>query len=438
MRVTYFGQACILIDVGGLRVLTDPWLTEGAYFGTWHHTHILADAGVTPETFPKDIDFIFLSHEHEDHLDPATLRHFRPDIPVLICKFPTPKFRRHLEALGLTDIRELPSGETAVLGNDVKATIFGTAEYTNDAALFVEGEGCTVFNETDCKLGYADLQRLGERGVDIGFYMFSGANWYPMMYDYPDDVKRALTRRRRQSLLRSLVQRVRLTRPRVAVPAAGPCTVLDPDLLWLNSEEEGIFIDPEEAVRALQAANTGTQPLYMAATDVWDSVAGFQSHAPASFRAPRLQYLRAASERLGPSLRAARESEAPAGADLGPQVIKYFDNAVGAQTPAVRRRINAKLAVIATGPQSGAWTVDFNGPGPNYVQQGEAADWTYRIVAEDKLLYPFMTGAMPFFEDLLLSLRVHLARRPDTYNEPFYHFLYEPDPEKLHNWYAAH
>ncbi len=49
-----------------------------------------------------------------------------------------------------------------------------------------------------------------------------------------------------------------------------------------------------------------------------------------------------------------------------------------------------------------------------------------------------MTGEMPFFEDLLLSLRVQVARRPDTYNEPLYHFLYEPDPEKLHNWYAAH
>ncbi len=193
MRVTYFGQACTLIEAGGVRILTDPWLTEGAYFGTWYHTHVLAEAGVSPETVPKDVDYIFLSHEHEDHLDPETLRHFRRDIPILICKFPTAKFRHHLESLGLTGIRELSSGEPLELAKGVKVTIFGTAEYTNDAALFVEGDGCTVFNETDCKLGYADLQRLGDRGIDIGFYMFSGANWYPMLYDYPDEVKRALT-----------------------------------------------------------------------------------------------------------------------------------------------------------------------------------------------------------------------------------------------------
>jgi UDP-MurNAc hydroxylase len=438
LKVTYFGQACTLIDVGGLRILTDPWLTEGAYFGSWYHTHILADAGITPQTFPKDVDYIFLSHEHEDHLDPDTLRHFRKDTPVLICKFPTPKFRHHLEGLGLTSIRELPSGETVTLGDDVKVTIFGTAEYTNDAAIFVEGEGHTVFNETDCKLGYADLQRIGKRGVDIGFYMFSGANWFPMMYDYPDDVKRAHTHRRRQSLLRSLLKRVQLTGPKVAVPAAGPCTVLAPDLLWLNTEERGIFIDPEQAVKVMDAAKAAAQPLYMAATDTWDSASGFEARAPAAFRLPRQEYLRATAERLAPAVCRARAAETPAGSDLGDRVAQYFNEAVRAQTPAVRQRINTKLAIVATGPQAGAWTVDFNAAGSNYVQDGIAGDWTYRMVVEDKLLYPFMTGAMPFLEDLFLSLRVQVARRPDEYNEPLYHFLYEPDPEKLHNWYAAH
>src|SRR5207302_684804 len=161
-------------EAAGQRILTDPWLTEGAYLGTWFHTHLLADAGVTPETIPKEIDYLFLSHEHLDHMDPNTLRHFSPDVPLLICQFATPKFRR------------------------------------------------------------------------------------------------------RRALLRSLVQRVKLTKPRVAVPAAGPCTVLTPELLWLNSEERGIFIDPQEAVRALREANLPVDPLCMAATDVWDHGTGFE------------------------------------------------------------------------------------------------------------------------------------------------------------------
>jgi UDP-MurNAc hydroxylase len=438
MRVTYFGQACTLIEVAGKKILTDPWLTEGAYFGTWFHTHLIADAGVTPETFPKDVDYLFLSHEHQDHVDPATLRHFSPQIPVLICKFATAKFRRYVEGLGFHNIWELPSGERVGLDDEVTVTIFGSAEYTNDAALLVEGDGCALLNETDCKLSYPDLERLGQRRIDIGFYMFSGANWYPMMYDYPDEVQRALVCRRRRALLRSLVQRVKVTKPRVVVPAAGPCTVLDPDLLWLNSAERGIFIDPEEAVAALKAAQLPTEPLYMAATDAWDSRSGFERRAPVAFRMPRQEYIRAASERMAAQIRRRRAAEPPAGSDLPQRLMAYFNTLVAAQTPLVRRCINAKLALVVTGRHGGAWTVDFTSSGPEYTYEGLASDWTYKIEVEDKLLYPFLTGQMPFFEDLLLSLRVRLARRPDVYNEALYHFFYEPDPERLHTWYATH
>ena len=437
MRVTYYGQACTLTEAGGVKILTDPWLTEGAYHSTWFHTHLLADAGVTPESFPKDFDYLLLSHEHRDHLDLATLKHFPLDIPLLICRFPTTKFRKYLESLGFSNIRELSSRETMQVGDGVAITIFQTAEYTNDSAILIEHDGVRLFNETDCKLGYAELQNLGQQGLDIGFYMFSGANWYPMLYDYPEDKMLELVRRRRRSLLRSLVQRVKLTKPRIAVPAAGPCTVLDPELFWLNDETRGVFIDPELAVRELQQESLPTQPLYMAVSDVWDSQTGYEPHAPARLRCPRQEYVKAASERLAPEIAAAKAAECQPHSGLGERLVQYFNRLLEAQTKEVRKRIAAKLAFVITGEQSGAWTVDFTGPGPEFVRDGLLPDWTYKIEVEDKLISPYVSGEEPFFEDLLLSMRFRAARRPDEYNEPLYHFLYEPDPEKLHNWYAA-
>jgi UDP-MurNAc hydroxylase len=438
MRVTYYGQACTLIQAGDITVVTDPWLTEGAYQGTWFHTHLLADAGVTPESFPKDINYIFLSHEHQDHLDLATLRHFRRDIPILICRFTTNKFRNYLQQAGFTNIREVESGTPLDLGADVTATIYRTVEYTNDSAILVEHQGTRVFNETDCKLGYEDLEKISRLGIDLGFYMFSGANWYPMMYDFPEDKMRDLVRRRRRSLLRSLVQRVRLTKPRVAVPAAGPCTVLDPDLLWLNDEHRGIFIDPEIAIHELRNANLPSQPLYMAATDVWDSEKGFLANAPASFRMDRQNYIVGASERMAGSIAAARQVEPPPHDDLARLLPDYFEALVATQSPLVRQTINAKLALRIHGPRGGDWTVDFTAPGRQFVRDEILPDWTYKIEVDDNLISPFITGEEPFFEDLLLSLRFRCGRRPDSFNEPLYHFLYEPDPEKLHNWYANH
>ncbi len=436
MRVTYYGQACTLTEAAGRRILTDPWLTEGAYSGTWYHTHVLAEAGVTPETIPKDVDYIFLSHEHEDHLDPETLRHFRRDIPILICRFTTPKFRKYLEGLGLTNIRELNSGETLDLGDGLDVTIFGTAEYTNDSAILVRGDGHVMFNETDCKLGYRELQQLADQKIDIGFYMFSGANWYPMLYEGDPDVKLEQVRRRRRSLVRGFVERVKLTKPRIAVPAAGPCTILDPDLLWLNSKEHGIFIDPEEAVAAVRAAGLSSEAVNMAATDVWDSERGIERVAPEEFRLPRMEYLERAAARQAPVVRARKDAEAPAKADLVDLVPAYFEHHIAAQTPSIRERIGAVVALNVTGPQAAGWTLDFTRATAPFVMPGVSPAWTYKIDVEDAVLYPFMSGAQPFLEDLFLSLRVGLARRSDAYNEPLYHFFYEPDPGKLQDWYA--
>jgi UDP-MurNAc hydroxylase len=439
MRVTYLSQACTLIEVAGKTILSDPWLTEGAYCGSWFHTHLLEESGVSPASLPKKIDCLFLSHEHEDHFDPATLKHLPADVPILICKFNTPRFRRYVEAHGFTNIQELPSGETLDLGSSVGVTVYGTAEYTNDSAIVVEGDGCRLFNETDCKLSYDDYERIGRSGIDIGFYMFSGANWYPMSYDNAPDVMRELVRKRRRSLLKSWVQRVKITRPRVAVPAAGPCTVLDPELLWFNSEELGCCIDPAEAIRVLDEARLPTRGLYMAAGDVWDSRTGYEPHAPARLRTrPRQEYIGDASARLAPEIRAKQAAEPPAGSDLAERVFGYFNTAVAAQTPLMRRRIGTKLGLVVGGRHGSCWTVDFTSTQPPYVRDGLAPDWTYKIEVEDKLLYPFLTGDMPWFEELLITFRVRLARRPDMYSEPLYHFLYDPDPARLENWYAAH
>jgi UDP-MurNAc hydroxylase len=436
MRVTYYGQACTLVEAGGLKILTDPWLTEGAYQGTWFHTHVLADAGVTPQTFPKDIDYLFLSHEHQDHLDVATLKHFPAQTPILICRYPSATFRDYVKSLGFTNIQEFPSGEGIDLGNGVTAMIFNTVEYTNDSAILIEHDGVRLFNETDCKLSYSDLQKIGNLGIDIGFYMFSGANWFPMMYDYPADTMVELIRRRRKALLHSFVQRVKLTKPRVAVPAAGPCTVLDSEMLWMNQEDRGIFIDPVIAINALREANLRSEPLYMVASDSWDSRQGFQPHAPASLRAPREEYLAEAAERMAPVIAAARKAEPPAHPDVNERLRKHFNSIVGAQSQFVRDRVNAKLAFVITGAHPGEWTVDFNSPGPEFVREGILPDWTYKIEVEDRLISPFVSGEEPFFEDLMLSLRFRCARRPDQFNEPLYHFLYEANPERLHNWYA--
>ena len=69
MRVQYIASATILVEHAGVRVLCDPWLTEPIYGGAWYHATPLISS---PEDF-QDIDAIYCSHIHEDHVDWHTL-----------------------------------------------------------------------------------------------------------------------------------------------------------------------------------------------------------------------------------------------------------------------------------------------------------------------------------------------------------------------------
>jgi UDP-MurNAc hydroxylase len=37
MQVTYLSSAAIYIEAEGVDVLCDPWLVDGAYYGSWCH-----------------------------------------------------------------------------------------------------------------------------------------------------------------------------------------------------------------------------------------------------------------------------------------------------------------------------------------------------------------------------------------------------------------
>lgn len=70
MRIQNVASACVVIEHHGIRVLCDPWLSESAYMGSWYHNPPLT---VRPEDF-HDVDFIYLSHIHQDHCDLETLK----------------------------------------------------------------------------------------------------------------------------------------------------------------------------------------------------------------------------------------------------------------------------------------------------------------------------------------------------------------------------
>jgi UDP-MurNAc hydroxylase len=81
MQVTFLGHAGMRIDTADLRLVLDPWLTPGAFFGSWfqfpRNDHLDRSAFL-------DCDWVTVSHDHLDHMDLDTLRRLPPSATVLI------------------------------------------------------------------------------------------------------------------------------------------------------------------------------------------------------------------------------------------------------------------------------------------------------------------------------------------------------------------
>ncbi len=68
MNITKFGHSCLLIEQGEARILIDP--------GAWSEGH----------TSLTNLAAILITHEHQDHCDPASLKALReknPDVVIL-------------------------------------------------------------------------------------------------------------------------------------------------------------------------------------------------------------------------------------------------------------------------------------------------------------------------------------------------------------------
>lgn len=80
IRVTYVGHATLLIEIGGVRILTDP--VHRRRFG--HLRRVVDDPA--PETV-AGLDAVLISHAHHDHLDVPSLRALTGS-PRVICPAP--------------------------------------------------------------------------------------------------------------------------------------------------------------------------------------------------------------------------------------------------------------------------------------------------------------------------------------------------------------
>jgi L-ascorbate metabolism protein UlaG (beta-lactamase superfamily) len=103
-RITFVGHSTVLIELGGVRLLTDPVLRDRIL-------HIRRDASAPSPEAARDVDAVLLSHMHADHFDPASVRDV--GAPRLLAPAGT---RRTLGRRGFHELTEMAAGEVVEVG----------------------------------------------------------------------------------------------------------------------------------------------------------------------------------------------------------------------------------------------------------------------------------------------------------------------------------
>jgi len=155
--ITFWGHACCYIDLDGFGIVTDPVFEKNLFFRTRK----------VPAPPPSDYAaarVILVSHAHDDHLSPATLRTF-PDSAVVLCPPPVADYLgdidRPVHVLGLGDTYPIPGGQIVAVAANHMAGRLGFHPKADGRALgfVIETPTVTIYytGDTNFFSGFVDV-----------------------------------------------------------------------------------------------------------------------------------------------------------------------------------------------------------------------------------------------------------------------------------------
>src|SRR6195952_3728171 len=245
MRVTGLGHASMLIETEFGSILTDPWVNP-AYFGSWFP---FPDNSRLDWDSIGQADYLFVSHLHHDHFDPEHLRRYiSKKATVLLPDYPTTELEDQLRELGFRSFVKTHNDEVLDLDGlqvMVNSLISPTDGPIGDSSLWLSDGNTILLNQNDARPSdLTSFQRLGH--VDVHMLQFSGAIWFPMVYDLPKRAKQALGATKRERQFDRTLRYIKDLEASYVFPTAGPPCFLDEELWGFNDifgDESNIFPD---------------------------------------------------------------------------------------------------------------------------------------------------------------------------------------------------
>jgi UDP-MurNAc hydroxylase len=436
------------IDTPAGSILTDPWVNP-AYFASWFP--FPDNSELDWESLGK-VDYLYVSHLHRDHFDHEHLKRFiDKKATVLLPAFPTSEMEDELREVGFTKFIKTVSNEVIELDGGLKVMIQALTSPTDgpigDSSLWVEYDGLRLLNQNDARP--TDLSEFAKLGhVHAHMLQFSGAIWYPMVYELPEAAKAAFGKQKRERQFDRTWRYIDDLKASWVFPIAGPPCFLDDELWQFNDifgDEGNIFPDQSVFLREYRAIGRDNAvvllPGSVATLTADDCTVTHPVPDLDEFFANKEQYLRDYRERKRAVIDAAKASWAHPEIDVLAELKRRVE-------PLLEESIY--LAKGVGGPVRLDLLADDN----DTVVTSIVVDFPakeVRLAADEKVRYRFRTrkalvenllasGEVDWVNSLFLSCRFSAARI-GQYNEFIYSFFKCLSEERLQyaeGWYDEH
>jgi UDP-MurNAc hydroxylase len=449
MQLRHLKSSSVVVESGDTSVLCDPWLLDGAFYGSWAHYPPL---DFEPEDY-ADVDYIYVSHIHPDHFHRPTMERLDTDVPVLIHDYATDFLKQNVKRLGF-DVVELPHAERTHLAGDLHINVLGAdncdpsvcgnyfgcgwwTESTGDRStdgstqidsmgVFDDGEHVLV-NANDCRWPLSEracaVVADQYENIDMLLMQYSAANFYPQcMDDYTHEEKLGARDEVIYEMYRDAEGFVNALEPDYFMPFAGSYT-----LAGSLADRNQYVASPRriEASRHFEQSDTiqpdHSEPVLLNSEAVFD----LETESPSEPYTPvdegaREEYIRSELQhRTFPY----ENDDDPSLSELTELVGPAFEH-MDAKREDIDWSSDTTVLVDLVDDRVAALSMNGDGYEIKSIEDADTDHGYVRISMDERLLARILRGPQyAHFNNAQIGSHIGFQKEPDVYERPLYYAL---------------
>ena len=218
LSMRFINHACVIVNSKNIKFATDPWISGSAFSnGWWLQNASPADA----YDELNSCDFIFISHNHPDHLHPESLKNLRKDMLFITANFNSGSSKEYLKDIGFANVIALDFDETIYSKNlEISFSVLKSGDFRDDSGLLFEiGKFKGIFGVDS---NFLDFWRFPENLTFLATSFSSGASGFPLCFENFSNSEQMKIVERNKLAKKEIVRKtVEASQPKFYMPYAG-------------------------------------------------------------------------------------------------------------------------------------------------------------------------------------------------------------------------